>query len=155
MYDTAKAKVEQENAASKLGSTRSKSSAGGGVIGMPKPTLDGMLIGTFPQANSNVSIISIESQICCPECGHVSIAPVESEADIKHKNEIVREEYQRKYNAWEAGRKIGPKPCNKATHAQTLACFCYKQNCAGNASGLGCFRCEHMNGQVGLMLDPR
>ena len=156
MYETAKAKVEEESAASKLGSSRTKSSGGGGgVIGTSKPAVDTLLIRSFPQANSNVKINLIESQIRCPECGHASIAPVESEADIKRKNENVRQDFLKKFAAWEAAGKVGPKPRNKATHSQTLACFCYKQNCAGSASGLGCFLCDHKKGQVGLTLDPR
>ena len=94
----------------------------------------------------------IESNIACPICGHYSIAPVESADDIKKKNQNVKEQYEIRMAEFVA--KGGTKP-RYSTYSQTLGCFCWKSNCAGSASGLGCFECEDKKGQVGLVPDER
>ena len=112
-------------------------------------------LAAVPQFNIQLDDSTILPNHYCPECKHYSLAPIESNEEINAKNALIRAEYEHKLREHSAKGKQGPKPRSGKTVSQTLACFCFQQNCLGNPNGRGCFNCKNGIIPNDLIKDPK
>ena len=140
-----------EKAAGSLTTMTKQTDAGTGPNSLKK-----FYVSDFPQTNIQLDLSKILQTHSCPECNHFSLAPIESNEEIKAKNDAIRAKFQRKVHEYEnIHKKQGTKPHAGKTICQTLACFCFQQNCFSNPNGNGCFKCSNGTNKVQLVLDPR
>ena len=143
MYESARQKAESNASMTQKTTKKGQASAAS------------LLSTSLPHCSTKLDPTKLMTDHSCPGCGHYSLAPIETKEEIDAKNAVVREQYNKKMNEFRAGRKSGSAPRMGKTFSQTIACFCYQQNCGGHPNGIGCFNCEGRAFADEVEIDPK